>query len=450
MANIPVTTRFIGIADTVNLVEKKSSQINSETKPYTMQDIIDTVPASSGIVETIVPGTNISVDSTDPANPIVSASGAVWGGVTGTLSNQTDLQSVLDDKVIKNTPVTASTKAKITFDSKGLVTNGTNLVASDIPNIAQTQVTNLVTDLSNKQENLISGTNIKTINGDSVLGSGDLVVGGAPSFLESNIVDLTIWNNGKGDISTNTSFGEQALMLNTIGSFNSAFGINTLTDNTDGLGNTAIGAYSLKSNTSGSQNVAVGNVASFDNTTGSSNTACGAYSLRSNMTGTSNTAIGQNALYNNRVSGNTAVGFDALRSSTTASFNTALGYNSLKSNTAGSQNVAIGYSAGSTVTTGYGNVLLGHNVTGLPTGNTSISIGANSAVRTSGITIGSGSVSNFNNTIVIGTSAISTAANQIVIGSSSVPVGTVTTESLSSTKTWEIIINGVSHKILLA
>ena len=46
MANIPLTTRFIGIADTVNLVEKKSSQINSETEPYTMQDIIDSVPVS--------------------------------------------------------------------------------------------------------------------------------------------------------------------------------------------------------------------------------------------------------------------------------------------------------------------------------------------------------------------------------------------------------------------
>jgi hypothetical protein len=47
MANIPLTTRFIGIADTVNLVEKKSSQINSETEPYTMQDILDTVPAGA-------------------------------------------------------------------------------------------------------------------------------------------------------------------------------------------------------------------------------------------------------------------------------------------------------------------------------------------------------------------------------------------------------------------
>ena len=52
-----------------------------------------------------------------------------WGNITGTLSNQTDLQSALDGK----------------------------------------------------QETLVSGTNIKTINGTSVLGSGDLAVGGGGS-----------------------------------------------------------------------------------------------------------------------------------------------------------------------------------------------------------------------------------------------------------------------------
>ena len=52
--------------------------------------------------------------------------GVDWGDITGTLSSQTDLQTALDAK----------------------------------------------------QDDLVSGTNIKTINGSSVLGSGDLVVGG--------------------------------------------------------------------------------------------------------------------------------------------------------------------------------------------------------------------------------------------------------------------------------
>jgi len=55
-----------------------------------------------------------------------SGGGVDWGDITGTLSSQTDLQTALDAK----------------------------------------------------QDDLVSGTNIKTINGSSVLGSGDLVVGG--------------------------------------------------------------------------------------------------------------------------------------------------------------------------------------------------------------------------------------------------------------------------------
>lgn len=59
-------------------------------------------------------------------SPASGGSGASWGGITGTLSDQTDLQDELDDK----------------------------------------------------QDTLVSATNIKTINGTSVLGSGDLAVGG--------------------------------------------------------------------------------------------------------------------------------------------------------------------------------------------------------------------------------------------------------------------------------
>jgi len=63
-------------------------------------------------------------------SPASGGSGATWGGITGTLSTQTDLQSELDDK----------------------------------------------------QDTLVSATNIKTINGSSVLGSGDLSVGGGSGF----------------------------------------------------------------------------------------------------------------------------------------------------------------------------------------------------------------------------------------------------------------------------
>ena len=72
MAIIPGTTRFIGISPEVDLTEKKSAQINSKSEPYTMADIAATV-GGGGAVATVVAGNGVSVDSTDPANPIVNA-----------------------------------------------------------------------------------------------------------------------------------------------------------------------------------------------------------------------------------------------------------------------------------------------------------------------------------------------------------------------------------------
>jgi len=61
-----------------------------------------------------------------------------WGSITGTLSNQTDLQDALDAKMTGNAAITGATKTKITYDSKGLVTAGTDLIASDIPDLSNT------------------------------------------------------------------------------------------------------------------------------------------------------------------------------------------------------------------------------------------------------------------------------------------------------------------------
>lgn len=43
---------------------------------------------------------------------------------------------------------------------------------------AQSDVTGLVADLAAKQAALVSGSTIKTLNGESLLGSGDVVISG--------------------------------------------------------------------------------------------------------------------------------------------------------------------------------------------------------------------------------------------------------------------------------
>src|SRR5690606_4494216 len=58
----------------------------------------------------IIAGANIVVDDTDPANPIISATGggggggANWGEIGGTLSSQADLQAALNAKASTSSP----------------------------------------------------------------------------------------------------------------------------------------------------------------------------------------------------------------------------------------------------------------------------------------------------------------------------------------------------------
>lgn len=83
-------------------------------------------------------------------------------------------------KVDANTAITGGTATKITYDSKGLVTAGSSLEASDIPDLSATY-----------QSLLVSGTNIKTINNESILGNGNLTVDGLPSQTGQNGKFLT-------------------------------------------------------------------------------------------------------------------------------------------------------------------------------------------------------------------------------------------------------------------
>jgi len=100
---------------------------------------------------TLVSGTNIkTVNSTSllGSGDISISASAAWGSITGTLSSQTDLQTALDAKVDENAAITGATKTKITYDSKGLVTAGADLAATDLPSaidatkIADGSVTN--------------------------------------------------------------------------------------------------------------------------------------------------------------------------------------------------------------------------------------------------------------------------------------------------------------------
>jgi len=111
-------------------------------------------------------------------------------GVTGS-SVKDALNHLNTTKVDANASITGATKTKITYDSKGLVTAGADLSASDIPSgidaskigsgvVSNTEfgyldgVTSAIqTQFNATQEKLVSGTNIKTINSTTILGAGN-------------------------------------------------------------------------------------------------------------------------------------------------------------------------------------------------------------------------------------------------------------------------------------
>ena len=128
-----------------------------------------------------------------------------WGSITGTLSNQTDLQTALNGKVDENSSITGATKTKITYDSKGLVTAGADLSAGDMPSgidankigagsVDNTEFGYLNGVSSAIQTQLDSKTN-KIITANRQTASYTLVASDADKLVEMNVGsanDLTI------------------------------------------------------------------------------------------------------------------------------------------------------------------------------------------------------------------------------------------------------------------
>ena len=269
--------------------------------------------------------------------------------------------------------------------------------------------------LSSKQDTLVSGTNIKTINSTSILGSGNLAVSTTPSGVAGAI-----------QFSDGSAFSSDATNLS-FDDANNRLGVGQSTPTArvhiKGAGATNATTSLLVHNSS--------NVASLQCTDDLSVFSHGKGAVNTN------TVYGKGAM---------------LGATVTGTANTIIGVVAAAALSSGSNNVCIGWQAGFNITSGGGNVLIGQNAaTTLTTNSNNIVIGKEAiATGSTNTVIGvSASSATFTGCIVLGSGATATASNQCVFGSSTTVAGAVTTEVVAQANTWTVIINGTERKILL-
>ncbi len=172
--------------------------------------IIDVLGASGRRVAVTVPKTNDYFIGFDESGNVVAkpgGAGGTWDEITGkptfgTLATQNG--TITDYLTIATAASTYSPLAGSTsISSLGTITTGTWQATV----IADAYISSAAT-WNAKQAALVSGTNIKTINGNSVLGSGNLTITGGISDGATLTTGLTFPNNGLilKDISNNNDY----------------------------------------------------------------------------------------------------------------------------------------------------------------------------------------------------------------------------------------------------
>lgn len=87
-------------------------------------------------------------------------------------------------KLVVGTDFTATNGTTVVLSTGATVGSSVDIVAYGAFNVANTYTVGQTdTLLAAKQDTLVSGTNIKTLNGNTLLGSGDVVLQGTPDFL---------------------------------------------------------------------------------------------------------------------------------------------------------------------------------------------------------------------------------------------------------------------------
>lgn len=189
---------------TANIVVPDSATWGNITGTLSNQtDLQDALDAKQDILTSDNAGSGISIETVDGVVKINNTkNSAEWGQIGGDINQQTDLKTALDNKQNKltqvqldavNSGITNGLVAKISTNETTIndhIANTSNphsvtkeqIGLSNVDNtsdLSKPISTATQTALNGKQETLVSGTNIKTVNGSSLLGSGNITIGDA-------------------------------------------------------------------------------------------------------------------------------------------------------------------------------------------------------------------------------------------------------------------------------
>lgn len=342
--------------------------------------------AESDTNETSLTSLTARVEAVETEVDGLSGSSA-WGGITGTLSNQTDLQNALNAKEATANKNAASGYAGLTsnyaIQFKNLLgtiinffTNSTTAARTYTFQDRSGTIADVEGDIAGVNTALALKMDKETLTDNAIVRAdgtaGDVQNSGITIDDNNNIVlpataassqsghilkSTTRWlHDYKGNASTS---GGNVFLGNSAGNFTLNWGgVNTY----EASNNIGVGASALSSLTTGYQNVCAGFNAGTAITTGFGNFGMGGNALTKVTTNSQNAAIGSEAIRYNTGATNTAFGAQALKGtdgSSTGGSNVALGFQTGLAVTTGATNIFVGYRAGDTTTTGSNNIIIG-------------------------------------------------------------------------------------------
>lgn len=188
-----------GIVNKYYTEERVDDRVNGLLKAGTNISLV----YDDGLNELTINANDTSVEWSEVQNkpdPTVSVniSGDISGSGSVTLTDLADGTLNITNMTLESTG-TAGTYRSVTTDANGRVVSGTNPTTISGYEITDAYTKTEINDIANtKQDTLISGTNIKSINNTSVLGSGNLEITVGSGGYAANVYLTTLVSSTVG------------------------------------------------------------------------------------------------------------------------------------------------------------------------------------------------------------------------------------------------------------